>query len=139
MKKHFGLIGKNIDYSFSRHYFLSKFRKECLSGYSYINFDLPQIDAFEKVLKNTPYLAGLNVTIPYKKDVIPFLDKISLEAKSIDAVNTIVWDVNGKTTGQKEGGAAGLSACLPARLSYLPICLSLSCMSCAIAAHSSGG
>lgn len=99
MKKHFGLVGKNIDYSFSRHYFLSKFRKECLSGYSYINFDLPQIDAFEKVLKNTPYLAGLNVTIPYKKDIIPFLDEISLEAKIIDAVNTIVWDVNGKTTG----------------------------------------
>jgi shikimate dehydrogenase len=98
-EKKYGLVGKNIGYSFSRHYFSSKFEKEGLSDCSYINFDLPKIQAFEKILSKKPYPAGLNVTIPYKKNIMPFLDKISEEAKSIGAVNTIVWDINGKTTG----------------------------------------
>ena len=94
--KNFGLLGKNIDYSFSRGYFKDKFetgKLEC----SYKNFDLDTIEDFED-LKNSTQLSGLNVTIPYKQEVIPYLDAIDLEAQEIGAVNTIKIK-NGKLTG----------------------------------------
>ena len=97
--KKFGLLGKNIDYSFSRKYFSDKFSKENLSNHSYVNFDLPSLENFDHILHNEPNLCGMNVTIPYKIEVIPFLDQISEEAKSIGAVNTILRDAKGKTTG----------------------------------------
>ena len=95
----FGLLGKNIDYSFSRKYFSDKFLRENLSNHSYVNFDLPTLENFEQILHNEPDLCGMNVTIPYKIEVIPFLDQISEEVKSIGAVNTILWDAKGKTIG----------------------------------------
>lgn len=94
--KNFGLLGKNIDYSFSRGYFKNKFETNKLEC-SYNNFDLETIEDFEK-LKNTTQLSGLNVTIPYKQEVIPYLDAIDLEAQEIGAVNTIKIK-NGKLTG----------------------------------------
>ena len=94
--KNFGLLGKNIDYSFSRGYFKNKFETNKLEC-SYNNFDLETIEDFEK-LKNTTELSGLNVTIPYKQEVIPYLDAIDLEAQEIGAVNTIKIK-NGKLTG----------------------------------------
>ena len=97
--KRFGLLGKNIDYSFSRGYFSDKFTKEKLIHHSYVNFDLPSLKGFDRFLKEEENLSGLNVTIPYKKEVIPFLDQISKEAESIGAVNTIKFDSQGKTTG----------------------------------------
>ena len=97
--KKFGLLGKNIDYSFSRKYFSDKFSKENLSNHSYVNFDLPSLENFDHILHNEPNLCGMNVTIPYKIKVIPFLDQISEEANSIGAVNTILWDAKGKTIG----------------------------------------
>ena len=97
--KRFGLLGKNIGYSFSRNYFSTKFSNQNLANYSYVNFDLPFLEGFEEILNNKPHLCGLNVTIPYKKKVIPFLDHISEESKAIGAVNTIVWDKEGKTVG----------------------------------------
>ncbi|MDY2588085.1 shikimate dehydrogenase family protein [Winogradskyella aquimaris] len=87
-KLKFGLIGKNISYSFSRGYFASKFKKEELP-YTYVNFDLESIEDLEDIIKNTPNLKGLNVTIPYKETVIPILDDLSKKAKKIGAVNTI--------------------------------------------------
>jgi len=72
----FGLIGKNIEYSFSRAYFKNKFEAEELP-HSYVNFDLKNIDEFPRIIKNTKHLKGLNVTIPYKEAVIPFLDKLN--------------------------------------------------------------
>ena len=70
--KRFGLLGKNIEYSFSRNYFSKKFSNQNLANHSYVNFDLPFLEGFEKILNNEPHLCGLNVTIPYKKKIIPF-------------------------------------------------------------------
>ncbi len=97
--KQFGLVGKNIDYSFSRNYFSSKFEIEKKVNHCYVNYDLQYIDQFKEVLTKKPIPKGLNVTIPYKKEIIPFLDGLSKEAKTIQAVNTIVWDINGKVIG----------------------------------------
>jgi shikimate dehydrogenase len=99
MTKQFGLVGKNIDYSFSRTYFNNKFEKEGLKNHQYINFDFSDIEGFAKLLTETRLPAGLNVTIPYKKEVMPFLNRISDEAQAIEAVNTIVWESDGTTTG----------------------------------------
>jgi len=99
LHKQFGLVGKNIDYSFSRRYFSEKFLRENRTNHQYVNYDLKSVEEFKHVLKNTPIPNGLNVTIPYKKEIIPFLDKLSEEAETIGAVNTIVWDPSGKTVG----------------------------------------
>lgn len=94
----FGLIGKNIDYSFSRNYFNEKFKKEQLT-YSYVNFDIEDIKEFPAILKDNPQLQGLNVTIPYKESILTYLDELSKEAKSIGAVNTIKVLPDGKLIG----------------------------------------
>ena len=86
-KKIYGLIGKNIEYSFSRNYFNNKFKKFGIRDTEYKNFDLSDISEFEKIdLSN---IVGFNVTIPYKEDIITFIDKISDDALKIGAVNTI--------------------------------------------------
>ncbi len=90
--KTFGLIGKNISYSFSQTYFTEKFKKENIDA-KYYNFDLEEINQFRDVIKEMPDLGGLNVTIPYKQEIITFLDDLAPEAKEIGAVNTI--KVNG--------------------------------------------
>ena len=95
-----GLLGRNISYSFSRNYFAQKFEKEGLTNeYVYVNFDIPSINEFNSVLKNNPDAIGMNVTIPYKEEVIPFLDQLSENAKSIGAVNTIKVLADGKLEG----------------------------------------
>jgi shikimate dehydrogenase len=85
----FGLLGKNISYSFSKKYFTEKFDLGNLEGYSYENFDLQSIEDFTKLLAENPELKGLNVTIPYKEDIIPYLNKLSKKAAQIGAVNVI--------------------------------------------------
>ena|SRR6476620_8201818 len=97
-EKQFGLVGKNIDYSFSRQYFTERFRKDNLD-YSYENFDIPEITAFPEIVSNNPNLAGLNVTIPYKEAIVPFLDKLSKKATAIGAVNVIRFTKNQKLKG----------------------------------------
>lgn len=97
-KYKFGLLGKNIDYSFSKSYFASKFKNEGLA-HSYQNFDIATIEAFTSVIKNTSNLKGLNVTIPYKEMVIPYLDTLDKRAKTIGAVNTIKITKKGKLKG----------------------------------------
>jgi len=84
-----GLIGFPLTHSFSAKYFAEKFSKEGIEGYKYQNFEIPTIEDFKAVIKNNPDLVGLNVTIPYKEKVIPFLDELDDEAKEIGAVNTI--------------------------------------------------
>ena len=84
-----GLLGRNISYSFSRAYFKEKFEKEKITDTTYENFDIDTIDLFPSIIKKTKNLKGLNVTIPYKEAVIPYLDKLSKKAKAIGAVNTI--------------------------------------------------
>lgn len=95
--KIYGLLGKNIDYSFSRKYFSEKFRSEKIDA-EYHNFDLPEISEFPSVLKQQ-YLHGLNVTIPYKQSIIPYLDHLAEDAKKIGAVNTIKFEKDGKLCG----------------------------------------
>ncbi len=93
MKKHrFGLVGKNISYSFSKGYFTDKFSDLGLKGYSYENFDLQHIDELPELLKSISDVKGLNVTIPYKQEVILYLDELDAQAKEIGAVNTIKFD-----------------------------------------------
>ena len=97
-KKQFGLIGKNIEYSFSRKFFSEKFSSDNkYSNYDYTNYDIESIHDLNNVF-NSKNLCGLNVTIPYKEKIISFLDKISDEAKQIGAVNTICFE-NGSKVG----------------------------------------
>ena len=84
-----GLLGKDISYSFSKAYFKKKFENEQITDISYQNFDIDDINVFPTLIKNTTGLKGMNVTIPYKEAVIPFLDKLDAKAKAIGAVNTI--------------------------------------------------
>jgi len=93
-----GLLGKDIDYSFSRNYFSKKFEAEQLP-YSYENFDIDSISEFPKLIEGNPNLLGLNVTIPYKEQVLPFLHTIDKKAKTIGAVNTITVSPTGKLKG----------------------------------------
>lgn len=97
-KLKFGLVGRDISYSFSRGYFADKFDNENLP-YSYVNFDLQSIDELSDIIKNTSNLKGLNVTIPYKEQVIPLLDKLNKRAQKIGSVNTIRITKSGKTIG----------------------------------------
>jgi shikimate dehydrogenase len=89
IKRVYGLIGKNISYSFSKKYFSDKFVLGNLIDCSYENFDLQSIEEFSSVITNNPDLKGLNVTIPYKESVILYLDKLSKNASLIGAVNVI--------------------------------------------------
>ena len=83
----FGLVGKDISYSFSPTYFHQKFENEGINA-AYKLFDIQNIHHFSHIfLKNN--IAGLNVTIPYKEQIINFLDELSPEASKIGAVNTI--------------------------------------------------
>lgn len=99
VRKRFGLLGRNINYSFSKGYFTDKFNNENFEGCSYENFDIPEINFFTELVKNNPDLKGLNVTIPYKEVVIPFLDKLSKKAAEIGAVNTIKFTKKGNLKG----------------------------------------
>ncbi|RCS27452.1 shikimate dehydrogenase [Polaribacter sp. WD7] len=98
--KLFGLLGKNISYSFSKGYFKEKFEKLGLKKHKYVNFDIQTIDDFPKVIeKNDDYLKGMNVTIPYKEEVIQHLSKLDKTAKKIGAVNTIKFTKRGDLKG----------------------------------------
>ena len=83
----YGLIGKNIDYSFSKKYFSKKFEVENLDCI-YSNFDIKNLSKIESVLQKDE-ISGFNVTIPYKEEIIKFLDEIDEVATDIGAVNTI--------------------------------------------------
>ena len=87
MTKVYGLLGRNIGYSFSRGYFSEKFEKENLDC-KYVNFDIKQIDEIRDILNN-PQVKGLNVTIPYKEEIISYLGDLDPVAKEIGAVNVI--------------------------------------------------
>ncbi len=94
----FGLIGKNIDYSFSKKFFSEKFERENLP-HSYENFDIPSIEFIKEIISENNDLKGLNVTIPYKESVMPYLDFLDETAKKIGAVNTIKISEDKKLTG----------------------------------------
>lgn len=96
MKK-YGLIGYPLRHSFSIGYFNEKFRAEGIDA-EYINFEIPSIAEFKEVIAKNPTLAGLNVTIPYKEQIIPYLDELDKDTEEIGAVNVIkVIQKKGKT------------------------------------------
>lgn len=99
MRNQYGLIGKNISYSFSKKYFTEKFALGNLNGYVYENFDLQSIEDFPKLITENPELKGLNVTIPYKEEIIPYLNKLSKKAAQIGAVNVIRFTKKGTLKG----------------------------------------
>lgn len=88
-EKLIGLIGYPLGHSFSNKFFTDKFLQEGISGYTHRNFELKEINELPRLLESTPSLIGLNVTIPHKVSVIPFLDNLDKTARAIGAVNTI--------------------------------------------------
>ena len=88
MKKKYGLIGFPLGHSFSKIYFNRKFSSEGIDA-EYVNFEINNVKDLKSVLRENPDLCGLNVTLPYKMDVIPLLDSITENARNIGAVNVI--------------------------------------------------
>lgn len=85
----FGLIGYPLGHSFSKKYFTAKFEKEGITDCSFDLYEIPQIMDFEKILSDNPDLQGMSVTIPYKQDVIPYLDELDPACEAIGAVNCV--------------------------------------------------
>lgn len=96
--RQFGLIGYPLGHSFSKGYFAEKFAREGIEDARYDNFELNDIAQFPSLVQSLPNLVGLNVTIPYKQAVIPYLDELDAAAQHIGAVNTIKF-ANGKLQG----------------------------------------
>ena len=84
----YGLLGYPLGHSFSKTYFNQKFEAEKIDA-EYLNFEIPSIKEIKNVIKENPELNGLNVTIPYKEQVIPYLDDLDDDARQIGAVNVI--------------------------------------------------
>jgi shikimate dehydrogenase len=82
-----GLLGKSLSHSFSKSFFSDFFQKNNIEG-EYVNYEIPSIEFVNDIVK-IENLKGLNVTIPYKQEILPYLDKLSEEALKIGAVNTI--------------------------------------------------
>lgn len=94
----YGLIGKSIQHSFSPSYFAKKFERERITNAQYDLFPLAQIEDFPALIQAANNWGGLNVTIPYKEQIIPYLDELSAGAQAIGAVNTIAFE-QGKLIG----------------------------------------
>lgn len=92
--KQYGLIGKSLSHSFSKNYFEQKFEKEGITDANYSLFELAKIKDFQGLIENEN-LSGLNVTIPYKEAIIPYLSELDEEANAIGAVNTIQFTKSG--------------------------------------------
>lgn len=91
----YGLIGYPLEHSFSQKYFTEKFKREGLSQYQYVNFPLEHIELINEIIDRDSTLLGLNVTIPYKQQVLRFLDEQDEISQKIGAVNTIKIDRTG--------------------------------------------
>lgn len=95
----FGLIGETLKHSFSKNYFTKKYVEEGIDNCKYELFELANISEFPNLLKNNPDFDGINVTIPYKQEVMQYLDEIDEHALAINAVNTIKFLANGRLKG----------------------------------------
>lgn len=87
--RRFGLIGKTLKHSFSKSYFEKKFEQQGLKDCQYNNFEISSIDQFPNLISSYPGLEGLNITIPYKEEVLPFLDHKNEIVKKTGACNCI--------------------------------------------------
>lgn len=97
--RRFGLIGRPLIHSASAAYFTAKFQREGLTDHSYTLYELPSIEAFPELLARERELCGVNVTIPYKREVMRYLDTLSPEAQAIGAVNCIRRTADGRLEG----------------------------------------
>ncbi|MFC6222568.1 shikimate dehydrogenase family protein [Hymenobacter artigasi] len=97
--RQFGLIGRTLNYSFSQTYFNQKFYSQSLADHAYELFELATVDELPALLAAHPNLAGLNVTIPYKETVVPYLDELATSARRVGAVNVIEWLPDGRLRG----------------------------------------
>lgn len=95
----YGLIGYPLSHSFSKKYFTEKFAKEGIKDCVYENYELKTIDLFPGLIQSQENLRGLNVTIPYKQDVIPFLSSLDISAERVGAVNVIKVMQDGRLIG----------------------------------------
>ncbi len=87
--KTYGLIGYRLGYSFSKGFFTGKFEDEGLKEHEYVNFELDTIDEFPSIFEKNSQIAGLNCTIPYKQQIMAYMDEIDEEATKVGAINTV--------------------------------------------------
>ena len=97
--RRFGLIGRPLGHSASAAYFAEKFRREGIADCAYALYELSEIGALPRLLRDVPELEGFNVTIPYKREVMRFLDELSFDARMIGAVNCVRRGADGRLTG----------------------------------------
>ena len=95
----YGLIGFPLSHSFSKKYFTEKFKKENINDASYELFEIDKVTKLRSIIRQNKNLRGLNVTIPYKQQVMPFLNYIEPAAKKIGAVNVLKITQDGKLEG----------------------------------------
>jgi len=88
--KLFGLVGQPLTHSFSARYFAKKFRKENFTNFRYELFPLQSLNELDGLIRTNPDMRGFNVTIPFKKEIIPFLDQLDETAIEVQAVNTVI-------------------------------------------------
>lgn len=96
--RRYGLIGRTLKHSFSKTYFTKKFLEKGIADSAYDNFELETIESFPLLLSAYPDLKGLNVTIPYKEEVLPFLTSVNEVVREMRACNCIKV-VGGQLTG----------------------------------------
>ena len=87
--KTYGLIGYRLGYSFSKGFFSGKFEDEGLKEHEYVNFELDTIEEFPSIFEKNAHIAGLNCTIPYKQQIMKYMDEIDDEAVKVGAINTV--------------------------------------------------
>ncbi|UTW62084.1 shikimate dehydrogenase [bacterium SCSIO 12741] len=85
----FGLIGQSLAHSFSRDFFLDKFESLNLTDHDYLNFEINDLEELPPIVEAHPELMGFNVTIPFKEEMVTFLDRHTLEASAVGAVNCV--------------------------------------------------
>lgn len=124
--KTYGLIGYRLSHSFSKKYFNEKFAEENILDCVYENFPLDTINEFTTLLQTTPNLKGCNVTIPYKQEIIPYLDELDTSAREIGAVNVVKIFPDGKLVGYNSdyfGFKISLEKFVPANQSFRALVL----------------
>ena len=97
--KRFGLIGYPVSHSFSQKYFSEKFLREGIPNTSYELFPIKNLHDFPEFIQANPDIHGLNVTIPHKQTIIPYLDRLADSAKQVGAVNVIRVSTSGELVG----------------------------------------
>lgn len=94
----FALVGKKLGHSFSKAWFSSKFEREGLHGFNYINIETDELSSLPQTIREQG-IRGFNITIPFKQTILPFLDELDPISATVGAVNTVVVDGEGKLKG----------------------------------------